>query len=196
MFLSISAAGVWAPVSAHETVAHGPVPLKAPAIMCNYERCGWNSNGQQIDGYKFSNNKATGVGHVGWWEIESFLPPGTTFRIRACVGTIPFRTDDCGPAAEVVTPIPATPEQIIRNTFGSAGGAAVSVARCESGLNPRAVSPGGGNHGLFQINSVHRGSFERVTRQPWSQVYSAIHNTTFAKWLYDQQGWRPWTCKP
>jgi len=85
-------------------------------------------------------------------------------------------------------------EAIIQRHFGSAAGAAIRVARCESGLDPRAVSPGGGNHGLFQINSVHQGTFQSVTGQPWSAVYDAEANTRFARWLYGQQGWGPWAC--
>jgi hypothetical protein len=85
-------------------------------------------------------------------------------------------------------------EEIIHRWFGASGATAVQVARCESGLNPAAVSPGGGNHGLFQINDVHRGTFESVTGQPWSAVYSAEANTRFAHWLWSQQGWGPWAC--
>lgn len=89
-----------------------------------------------------------------------------------------------------------TPEWWIQHNFGSDAPAAIRVARCESSLNPNAVSPGGGNHGLFQINNVHRASFERVTGRPWSDRYDAGANAQFAKWLYDQQGWRPWSCQP
>jgi hypothetical protein len=89
-----------------------------------------------------------------------------------------------------------TPQAYIEQVFGPASGEATRVAQCESGLNPEARSAGGGNHGLFQINNVHRGTFEQVTGQPWSEVYHPYFNTAFAKWLYDQQGWRPWTCKP
>jgi hypothetical protein len=88
----------------------------------------------------------------------------------------------------------ATPQGQIETIFGPAAGQAVAVARCESGLNPAAVSPGGGNHGLFQINSVHKASFTAVTGQPWAAVRDAHWNVVFAKWLYDQQGWRPWAC--
>ena len=89
-----------------------------------------------------------------------------------------------------------TPRLYISTVFGDRAGEATSVASCESGLNPTARSAGGGNHGLFQINNVHRASFERVTGQPWSAVYDPYWNAVFAKWLYDQSGWRPWTCKP
>jgi hypothetical protein len=89
-----------------------------------------------------------------------------------------------------------SPQAYIQNVFGVDAPAATEVAHCESRLNPEAVSPGGGNHGLFQINNVHRGTFEQVTGQPWSAVYHPFYNTLFAKWLYDQQGWQPWACKP
>ena len=89
-----------------------------------------------------------------------------------------------------------TPQLYISSVFGDRAGEATRVAECESGLRPDARSAGGGNHGLFQINNVHRASFERVTGQPWSEVYHPYFNAVFAKWLYDQEGWRPWTCKP
>jgi len=90
-----------------------------------------------------------------------------------------------------------TPEWWIEHNFGPATDAAVRVARCESNLNPAAVSPGGGNHGLFQINNVHAATFEAVTGAPWaSGRYDAGKNAQFARWLYDSSGWGPWTCKP
>jgi hypothetical protein len=71
---------------------------------------------------------------------------------------------------------------------------AVRVASCESSLNPGAVSAGGGNHGLFQINNVHAGSFAAVTGQSWDARYNAHYNAQFARYLYDQSGWGPWAC--
>lgn len=101
-------------------------------------------------------------------------------------------------AVLVVALAGCTPEQWIALRFDEVGqtAQATAVARCESGLNPAAVSPGGGNHGLFQINSVHRDTFQRVTGRPWADVYQADANTLFARWLYDRQGWAPWTCQP
>jgi hypothetical protein len=90
-----------------------------------------------------------------------------------------------------------SPAFYIQQAFGPAAPQATRVATCESGLNPGAVSPGGGNHGLFQINSVHRDQFARVTGRAFSpNVYDPQANVKYAKWLYDQQGWHPWTCKP
>ncbi|MBA2282417.1 MAG: transglycosylase SLT domain-containing protein [Actinomycetota bacterium] len=89
-----------------------------------------------------------------------------------------------------------TPEVYIDQVFGTQAAAAKSVAMCESTMNPGAVSPGGGNHGLFQINNVHRATFEQVTGQPWSAVYDPYWNAFFAKYLVDQSGWQPWSCRP
>ena len=63
-------------------------------------------------------------------------------------------------------------------------------------MNPGAMSAGGGNHGLFQINNVHRSSFESVTGRPWADVYDAGANAQFARHLYDRSGWDPWACQP
>jgi hypothetical protein len=84
-------------------------------------------------------------------------------------------------------------DAIIQRHFGSASSAAIRIAQCESGMNPRAVSPTD-DHGLFQINIVHRSQFEAVTGAPWSSVYDAELNTIYARYLYGQQGWGPWTC--
>jgi hypothetical protein len=89
-----------------------------------------------------------------------------------------------------------TPQAWIQDVFGPEADAATRVAACESGLNPTAVSSGGGNHGLFQINNVHESTFTSVTGQPWSAIYDAGWNTKFAKYLYDRQGWAPWSCQP
>lgn len=86
-------------------------------------------------------------------------------------------------------------EDEISQAFGPAAGSATGVARCESNLDPSAISRGGGNWGLFQINSVHAGDFEDVTGRPWSDVLDAHWNAVYAKHLYDDQGWRPWACR-
>lgn len=99
------------------------------------------------------------------------------------------------PESPVATQAPSGPvEQIIAAWFPENPEKAIQVARCESGLNPGAVSSGGGNHGLFQINNVHRGTFEAVTGQPWDAVYDANTNAKFARHLYNSSGWGPWAC--
>jgi hypothetical protein len=98
-------------------------------------------------------------------------------------------------AGLVLTLGACSPQQWINNVFGAEAPAATRVAQCESHMNPGAVSATN-DHGLFQINGVHRPAFSRVTGQPWSEIYNPEWNTRFAKHLYDTQGWRPWTCRP
>jgi hypothetical protein len=87
-------------------------------------------------------------------------------------------------------------QNAINIAFGPLAPQATRVAQCESSLNPGAVSPGGGNWGLFQINTVHAGQFQAVTGQPWSAVLDPYANARFAAWLYNQSGgWGPWACR-
>jgi hypothetical protein len=103
-------------------------------------------------------------------------------------------------AEQAAAPAPApsyaagTVEGIIARYFGGQTQKALSVARCESSLDPGAMSPGGGNHGLFQINNVHSGTWVSVTGTAWSNRYDAELNTKFAHWLWSNQGWGPWAC--
>jgi hypothetical protein len=121
-----------------------------------------------------------------------------TKRLRAAligavlVGALGLTACDPGAAAES----PSVAQDAITQAFGPISDQAMRVADCESSLDPSAVSPGGGNYGLFQINSVHRDSFEQVTGRPWSDVLDAYANSQFAAWLYNQSGgWGPWACR-
>ncbi len=70
------------------------------------------------------------------------------------------------------------------------------VAHYESTGNERAVSAGGGNWGLFQINAIHRRDFERVTGRSWDPwVLDAGINGSYAAVLWEREGWRPWSVR-
>ena len=92
-----------------------------------------------------------------------------------------------------------TSEDIIRMSFAERGATpqqqeqAVQVARCESGLNGFAISPGGGNWGLFQINRVHAGRVAAMGYS-WEQMRNSWENSVVAADIWAQQGWRPWSC--
>ncbi len=96
-----------------------------------------------------------------------------------------------------------TPQEALYFTFGPGSqhgdpvqqAQAERVAWCESEMKPWARSPTN-DHGLMQINAIHRATFERVTGQPWSQVYNPFWNAVYAKNLHDRKGWQPWTCEP
>lgn len=70
---------------------------------------------------------------------------------------------------------------------------AVRVARCESGFDPEARSPG--NWGVFQINDVNRAAVEEAGID-WERVrVETMSNTLAAKVVLDRQGWKAWSCK-
>ncbi|MCO8126455.1 lytic transglycosylase domain-containing protein [Acidimicrobiia bacterium EGI L10123] len=114
-------------------------------------------------------------------------------RLAAAIEANEAREAEQRRAAAAATAPAGSLEGIIHRHFGSAAPAAIRIAKCESGMNPGAVSPTN-DHGLFQINIVHRGQFEAVTGAPWSSVYDPELNTIYARHLYAQQGWGPWTC--
>lgn len=88
----------------------------------------------------------------------------------------------------------AGPEDQIGFFFQEHTDAALKIASCESNMDPGAVSPTN-DHGLFQINAVHRAEFERRTGEAWSRVYDPYWNAMYARMLFDSQGWSPWSCK-
>lgn len=75
------------------------------------------------------------------------------------------------------------------------GAQARRIAKCESEMNPNAKSRTN-DHGLFQINYVHRNAFPQVTGSPFfNGAYNPYENAEYARDLYNRQGWRPWTCR-
>jgi hypothetical protein len=99
--------------------------------------------------------------------------------------------------AATPNPVPATGtsvEAAIRQWFPENYAAALRIARCESGLNPRAVG-GGNSYGLFQIHHVHRRHFTTVTGVAWEAGwFDPFHNAHYARNLYNGSGWGPWAC--
>jgi hypothetical protein len=110
--------------------------------------------------------------------------------------TVPPKADQRSTAMAASPPPPAgTVEAVIMEVFGPEHGrAAIGVARCESHLNPAAISRGGGNWGLFQINTAHRGRVAAMGYQ-WEDLLDARVNALVAKSIFDQQGWQPWGCR-
>ena len=83
---------------------------------------------------------------------------------------------------------------LIRETFPEDPNTAIAVARCESGLNANAYNPTNSNGttdgGLWQINDVHNSTLERMGLDK----YNPEDATEFARYLYDQRGWKDWVC--
>ena len=86
-------------------------------------------------------------------------------------------------------------EEAIYTFFPDVYDQAIHVASCESGMNPGAISGGGGNWGLFQINTVHRNRVAAMGYS-WDQLLDPYVNSHVARSIYDESGWRPWACRP
>ena len=75
---------------------------------------------------------------------------------------------------------------------------AMRVAKVESGYQSNALSPGGGNIGLFQINSVHRNWIQRTYGYRWEELKDPYKNARVAQGLSADSyrrlgdGWAPW----
>jgi hypothetical protein len=88
---------------------------------------------------------------------------------------------------------------IINEVFGPDGPAAISVATCESGLDPNAYNPvsvaGSHAEGLFQILVP---STWVTTSQANNSPYDARANTLAAHEIFVRDGysWREWSCQP
>jgi hypothetical protein len=93
-----------------------------------------------------------------------------------------------------VSPEPGSVEAVIAEVFGAHAQAAIGVARCESHLNPGAISRNGANWGLFQINKAHRSRVAAMGYQ-WEDLLDARINALVAKSIFDEQGWGPWACR-
>lgn len=76
-------------------------------------------------------------------------------------------------------------EDQIRAAFGAEGDIALEVARCESGLNPKAVNKTSSARGLFQIMQ----SWHKID-QKW--LFDPVINIQVARKIYQEQGWTPW----
>lgn len=78
----------------------------------------------------------------------------------------------------------------ICQVFGSRCAAALTVARCESRLNPFALGQAG-ERGLFQIHPVHFGWVDE--RRLWQPRYNSLIAYRLSR---GGTSWRAWTCRP
>jgi LysM repeat protein len=84
--------------------------------------------------------------------------------------------------------------QMIYQVFGPYGAQALSVAECESSLNPNATNSSSGAAGLFQFLP----STWATTSQAGNSPYNALANIRAAYEVFARDGftWREWSCQP
>lgn len=102
-------------------------------------------------------------------------------------------------------------EQMIKDAFPENYHDAITVAKCESGLDPSKIGDKalityngddivGDSIGLFQIRTggkdFNRARANNMTPDEFRRwMLDAKENIKYAKSIYDRQGWGPWTCK-
>lgn len=90
-------------------------------------------------------------------------------------------------------------DSILRNVFGTEYRTALRVAKCESRLDPNAISDTN-DHGLLQINATtwnkpwHSDPVAQYIGNNWHNVYDPYHNALMAKKIRDRYGWSKWSC--
>ena len=86
-----------------------------------------------------------------------------------------------------------TIHEVLVASFRQESALAIRVFKCESGLNPRAVSATG-DYGIGQINlESHRRKIQGendVQKIEW--LFDYKNNIRLARSLYDASGWGPW----
>jgi hypothetical protein len=88
---------------------------------------------------------------------------------------------------------PATVKRQIRRAWVGNDYKAIRVARCESGLNPKATSSGGTYLGLWQFSRTTWKAYGGPGDDP--RAVNSYTQTTIAWKLFRDRGWAPWpTC--
>jgi hypothetical protein len=80
---------------------------------------------------------------------------------------------------------PSSVEEKIQQVFGKDAKTAIKIAKCESGLNPKAVNKTSSARGLFQIMQ----SWHKID-QKW--LFNEDINIEVAHQLFLEQGFGPW----
>ncbi|HEV2238195.1 MAG TPA: transglycosylase SLT domain-containing protein, partial [Ktedonobacterales bacterium] len=105
--------------------------------------------------------------------------------------------------ARPAPPAPSVGQQVVINdiyaTFGAYAGAAMAIARCESGYNPYAVNPivvlGSHAQGVFQI--LYPSTWNTTSYRAQSPFnYDANIHAAYQIFARDGFSWREWQCQP
>ncbi len=81
----------------------------------------------------------------------------------------------------------------IKRGWGGNDNKAIRVADCESGLNPKAASPGGTYLGLWQFSKATWSDYDGPGSDP--RDVNAFRQTQVAYRLFQDRRWAPWpTC--
>ncbi len=162
----------------------------APASTVPDEADSTTSTAAEAEAPEASETTSTTVAET----TTTTAPPETTTTVPETTTTTVAET--------TTTTAPEVPSGVVlsegeaRDIFGLYFAAedvekALSVARCESGLNTAAYNPAG-YAGLFQHAIAYWD--DRAASAGWAgaSVYDAHANSAVAAWLVSQSGWSPW----
>jgi hypothetical protein len=159
-----------------------------PAIRLHRKACKWaqNAAAQMAQGHRQGHRHAATKPH-SWRQISA--PTGYTLTLAlvalliAAIAT--FGGSEPATAATATCHPNVTPQRALRCHFGVGRKyrEAVAIARCESGLNPRAVN--GQYRGLFQVSANLRATVPGYGS-------SAYRQAKHARNIYRRSGWQHW----
>lgn len=112
-------------------------------------------------------------------------------QISTRTATVPLQRPTAPPPTQYH---PGSIPDMINQVFGPYGPAAITVARCESGLNPNAYNSSSAA-GLFQI--LYPSTWAR-TSQAANSPFDPMANILAAHEIFARDGysWREWSCRP
>lgn len=131
-------------------------------------------------------------------DVASVRPRRTGVRTRVRLSVAAAAVGAAGILGATACQPVNTPQAAVQQRWGSLTSCANRIVQRESRWVPTAVSPGGGNIGLFQINKYHAGWISRELGYSWNDLKNASANAHAAKVLYDKaarqygDGWQPW----
>lgn len=135
--------------------------------------------------------------HQAVGEAVQALPPPTAPPV-----TVPPTLPPAPPTTAPPAPVELAPAQTIERSdiealicsYGWDCATALRVFWCESKHQPGAVSPGGGNLGIAQVNTVHRARWQAMGYSQADMLHAGP-NLAVAHSIWAEQGWQPWSCR-
>ena len=149
-----------------------------------------------------------GLGLQRWVKLPIRHPAYRVKKVKASYQILEKQTENGLTPTPTATPTPTptkiqkktekpTPDEVktyILEVFGEKAGkeAIKLVGECENSTFDQSRTNhnrnGSIDYGIFQINSIH------TKKRGRKFIYDWRENVKVAKQIYDEQGWRPWSC--
>ena len=181
-------------------IGTAPKAHAAPASRHYYQRgyyldnswlCyGWTDGAYRCTHYWHRSTDGTLIfGHASWVPNHGETPAMIAAHMPAPVSHAPAHTPPPPP-----NPGSGSVVGEIQSVFGPYAGAALAIARCESGYNPSAYNASSGASGVFQFLRSTWATTSYAGYSPfnaWANIHAAYQ--VFSR---DGHSWREWQCQP